>query len=195
DRNGVESFEGIVPPILQRLPVLHGSFYNQAFAVDDSVAYSVFELDPAIFRWRHGTSKADRIEFPKRLRRGVATSDFDEMVRNPAKAAELAYNHSLPMQMTFASPWLLAIAMYDVDVVGQSFVGRYFVSYVDLREGRICPDLPVPVPTDPPARITFSADTIIAIQQMLNAAGKPTTAIRRFWFNGAGCAWQPLALP
>jgi len=191
-RDGAESFEGSVPPIVQRFPMLLSAFYNQAFAVNDSVVYAIFEMAPGIFRWTRGSHHAEVLAFPRRLRRGVNASDFETMVREPAKATALAYRHSIPMRVEFASPSLLAIAMYDVDLAGQTFTGRYFVSFVDLSARRVCADLPVPAPNDPPARVTFVADTVVVIQQALEAGGKPATAIRRFKFDRTRCDWQPL---
>jgi len=194
DENGIATTQGTIPEIGRKYPKLLGPFANQAFVRSDSTYYSISEFENAVSSWPIATRDVKHIEFPVRKRRGASEVDFETMVNEPAKAASIAYRHSIPMLLERDSRGFLIIAMYDVDRVGETFKGRFFISIIDVLGARACVDILLSAPDDPPARLAFARDTLISLVQEITPTGKPSTLLRRYTINTQQCPWLPIKI-
>ena len=89
--------EGVIPELLKRSPALVNGF-GGVFAADDGEdAYAFFEVSNQLFQWRRGSRTATATDIPRRLRRGVRTDLFDEILKDPTKAASAAFDRSVPV--------------------------------------------------------------------------------------------------
>jgi hypothetical protein len=187
--SGALTMQGAIPAYARQHPMMLEPFSSQAFVISDSVVYSLSELSSALGSWRLGTRQASGLEFPKLKRRGVSFADFDAMMRDPANAAQLAYRHSVPMMLERLNNGYLAAAMYDVDMVGAAFTGRFYLSVIDVSGQRACIDIPVPVREDPPARLALDGDTLVAIVQTVTAEGAAPAFVKRWRVDPTACTW------
>jgi hypothetical protein len=186
--SGATTMQGGLPSYARQHVMMLSPFPSQAFVVVDRTVFAISELSTALVTWPLGTRQVTGFELPKTLRRGVNLADYDAMLQDPAKAAQLAYRHSVPMLLERMDNGYLVAAMYDVDLVGAAFTGRFYLSLIDVRGHRACVDIPVPVPEDPPARLALAGDTLIAIVQSVAGNGAAAT-IRRWQVNPAACSW------
>lgn len=185
--------EGAIPALARKLPMLLGAFANQAVLVDADSLHSISEYEDALISSALGR-KGEYVStpIPKSGRRGIVSSDFEKMVSDPSRAAELAYRHSIPLLLARMPSGDFAFAAYDVDPVGASFVGRFYLTLLDRSRAQVCVDAPVPAPEDPPARLTVLGDTLIVLVQEASDSARSRTSLRRFRIDRDKCRWQTL---
>lgn len=193
NENGSVSSQGSVPALGRKYPKLLGPFANQAFVRIQNTYYSINEFENAVSSWAVSSRNVRQIEFPVRARRGATAADFEMMMSDPSKAAALAYRHSIPMMLERDSRGYLVAAMYDVDRVGETFKGRFFISVLDIEGRRACVDIPLVAPDDPPARLAFVSDTLISLVQDISKNGKPVSLLRRYTIDITQCQWLRIA--
>ena len=192
---GVGAPEGALPPIVSRLPMLAGGFYNAAVVADGSDVLTSFEVSSAVIRTRQGARTGTMTELPAVRRRGVNEVLYDEMVRDPTAARRIAFAHSVPMAAQMIGTNMLALATVDPTQVGRGFTGVYFVTLVDFAKKAVCPDLAVPVAVDPMPYATFRGDTLVVLVQPDGKSDAAASYIHRFWIDAARCTWRPLPSP
>jgi hypothetical protein len=86
---------------------------------------------------------------------------------------------------------LIAYVVTDVELITNHFGGKVFVSLVDRRRRRSCPDAQVPVAADPLPHVTFRSDTLLVLTQEVTGANTGTPVIRKYLIDGDDCAWIP----
>jgi hypothetical protein len=184
--------EGVIPAIALKLPMLQQPFPHTAYAVVGSDVYAAFELSQSLYHWKRGARTADELRLPVKLRRGVSDEKFEQMVRDPAKAGAIAYDHSIPAALSEVAPGVLALVTFDPTLVKGRFSGVYHVTLVNVAQRRICPDLPLDAPSDPLPRVALDGTTLVLIQQGDTRDGDIATAIRRFRIDPSACEWAPI---
>ena len=187
------SAEGVIPPVIKTHPLLRSGFGAVRFTEAGNAVFAVFEVSQSLFHWRRGARVAEEIPVPTVRRKGVRPDLFDELVRDPSKAAALGYDRSVPMLLSFLSPDILGLVTVDGQITAAGLVGTYALTVIDTGRGRVCPDIEVPAERDPLPQLTLSGDTLVVLQQGLDERGQPTSMIRRFLVRLEGCSW--IAVP
>jgi hypothetical protein len=181
--------EGVIPAIALKLPMLQQPFPHTAYVVVGSDVYAAFELSQSLYHWKRGARTADELRLPVKLRRGVSDEKFEQMVRDPAKAGAIAYDHSIPAALGEVAPGVLALVTFDPTLVKGRFTAVYHVTLVNVAQRRICPDIPVDAPHDPLPRVALDGTTLVLVQQADTPSGDVGTAVRRFRIDPTACEW------
>jgi hypothetical protein len=176
--------EGVIPERLKQSPALVNGF-GGVFAADDGEdAYAFFEVSNQLFQWRRGSRTATATDIPRRLRRGVRTDLFDEILKDPTKAASAAFARSVPVVLHRLSAGRLALVTMDgVLERGTNFVGTFHLTVLDVVGRRACVDALVPSRSEPLPSLAFLGDTLVTLQQGEDAAGDAGTWITRYKFD------------
>src|SRR5262249_22627714 len=122
-------------------------------------------------------------------RQGSRRDLQDKFVRDPTSAGADVYTPSVPTAISLLSSGLIAYVVTDMALVTNRFAGRIFVSLVDRRRQRTCPDAQVPVAADPLPHVTFRGDTLLVLAQDVGADGHGTPIVRKFLIDARDCAW------
>lgn len=186
-----EGAEGAIPAIAAKMPMLLQPFPHAAFTMSGGNTYMVFELSNELFSWKTGSVGISTVTLPAPARRGADAHKFERMVKDPANAGAIAYDHSVPSAMDEIAPGVLALTTYDPVFSRGTFSGPYYLTLIDLRNRRVCADTPVPAPRDPLPRVTVGGGHLVVVQQAI-ASESVVTAIRRFRIDPSACAWEPL---
>jgi hypothetical protein len=184
--------EGVIPAIAQRFPALLDPFPHQGLAVEPTSVHMVSELANSLYSWPRGGGRITETRIPTLRRRGANDAKFEQMVREPQKAGAIAYDHTVPVALSLLADRVLGMVSYDPVVKQGRFSGQYHLTVIDLASRRACPDVPLPVPADPLARVAIESSRVTVVQQS-ESGGDAVTTIRRFRVNTAACAW--VALP
>ena len=167
---GAGAPEGVLPPIILRLPPLAQAFWNAVAAIDGDDVIASFEVSSTLYRTKRGARTGTETVVPAVRRRGVDESLYDRMIRDPDNARDIAFAHSVPMAAQMIGPQLFALATVDATQEPRGFTGIYYVTLMDFAKNAVCPDLAVPGATDATA-----------------------SYIHRFRIDRTRCNWQPLA--
>lgn len=184
-------YEGVIPEIGRRLPMLLQPFPHQAVAVSPWTVYMVSELANSLYSWPKNGGVVTELAIPVRARRGANPEKFEQMVRDPQKAGAIAYDHSLPVAMAMLGNDSLVLATYDPVYKQGKFSGQYHVSVLDVAARRACVDVPIPVSAEPLARVALPGSRITVVQQVV-VGGDAVTTIRRYRINPSACKWVPM---
>lgn len=185
--------EGVVPRLFQRQPTLASAFGAVAFADDGDDVYAVFEIADTLFRWRRGARQAVQLPLPRARRKGVRPELFEALLREPAKAQQLAFDRSIPHLLQRVRAQTLALVTLEGTMTPRGLVGQFAVSLLDLANRRACVDLAIPAAPDPLPSLAFAGDTLVVLQQGEDAHGDATAWVHRYIIDARGCAWLPLA--
>lgn len=187
----IVSREGVIPEFGVKNPMLVGPLGKVAVASRGNEMWSASELSQSLLAWNRGTTALSReLALPTSGRRGVSQAQYKQMLQDPQKAASLIYQHSTPVSLTLIAPDVLAFVSLDADMVKGNFVGDHYLSLVDVKQGKVCRDIKLPIPNDPLPRIVFTGDTMVVLQQGMDRNGEAASAIRRFRVEHAKCAWN-----
>ncbi len=157
---------GTIPEILRKNPPVAQAFGDVHVARDDSTVFGVFEVSNTMYRWRLGTRlDTDSIIMTVSARRGAKPAVIERLLREPTKAAELAFTWSAPLGIAPLSAERTAAVFYDPTLHGTTFTGPSFLQIVDWRSHRSCGEIRMPVPTDVVPRFVFRDDMLVAIVQ------------------------------
>lgn len=181
--------QGVVPPLLQSHPLLRFGFSDSAFAIVDGDVYATFELSQKLYHWKLGARSAEALAVPAQHRKGVRTSLFEELLRDPSLAPKIGDDRSIPMGLYAMGEARVVLLTIDGTFNHGTFVGRYYASVIDVPGKRACVDIPVDAPDDPTPRLAAAGDTLVVVQQAADRSGQWTTAIRRFRIDTSGCRW------
>lgn len=187
--------DGVLPPVLKEHPMLRSGFGSVIFAEDNDEVFAAFEVSQSVFHWQRGARVAEEISVPVLSRKGVRPGLFDELMRDPSKAPELAYDRSIPTLLSFIGPRVLGLVTLDGQLEQAGFVGTFSLTVIDLDRRRVCPDIAVPAPRDPLPRIALAGDTLVVLEQGEDARGQPMSMIRRFLVRTEGCDWKAIPRP
>ena len=128
--------------------------------------FGVFEVSNTMYRWRLGTRlDTDSIILTVTARRGAKPAVIERLLREPTKAAELAFTWSAPLGVAPLSAERTAAVFYDPTLQGTTFTGPSFLQIVDWRSHRSCGEIRLPVPTDVVPRFVLRDDMLVAIVQ------------------------------
>lgn len=185
--------EGRRPPLFDRAPPLIAGFGSVYFADDGPDVYGVFEVADQLFHWRRGERAVSATNIPRRVRRGVRPDLFDELMRDPAKAAAIAYDRSIPQALRRLQPGVLGLITLDGTLEqGRNFVGTLRLSVIDVSRRRACVDLDIPGPRDPLPVATFAGDTLVVLRQGERPDGTGESWLLRYHVDITRCTWQGL---
>lgn len=185
--------EGILPPVIRRHPELRAGFGLVTFTESEDGVFAAYEVSQSLYRWQKGSRVAEEIPLPVVRRKGVRPELFEELMRDPSKAAQLAYDRSVPIRLAPMGPRTLALVTLDGRLVQTGLVGTYSLTVIDLARGRVCPDIEIPTVQAPRPMIALVRDTVVVLEQRDDAAGQPLTTVRRLVVRTDGCDW--LAIP
>lgn len=168
------------------------SWVEIAILGGDSVAVAVQSEDD-VFVGKFPNGPFDAFRVPVAHRRGSLPdllSRVDD--RDPSTVEAALYKPSYPLALWRlpASGYLVHVAA-DLTMVSARMTGIVFVSVVDLKNRRACPDAQLLAPTDPFPRISFRGDTLLALVQDETPAGENRTLIRKYLVDTTNCIWQP----
>ena len=189
--------EGVIPEIGIKYPVsLQGAFPGAVFTIVGSRVYAMFEVSPSLSMWERGGRNAQEIEVPAIRRRGVRTATFEEILQNPnsPRLRELIYDRSVPMALEAVDSSLLALVTMDFTMGSDSKTVAYYLTLVDLRRRRACPDLALPFSrqrmpvTETIPLVAVRGDTLVMLDELPDARGEPGPALRQFRIEPGRCA-------
>lgn len=106
------------------------------------------------------------------------------------RGRDALYKSSVPVLASILNDTTAAVIHSDFELAGTQFVGRYFLSLVNFRKGKVCIDLPLPVPQDPLPQFTMRADTLIALVQHVGDAAEARTFMVHIHVDAASCSWN-----
>lgn len=189
--------EGIFPEIGLKHPMLiPGAFARSAFAMTDSDVYAVYEVSPSISRWRRGERTGTEIPIPKKSRRGVDPSIFEQMLQDPgnnARNMKLMYDRSIPVTLEFVTPGVLAVVTIDYSIAGDTHGALFHVTVLDLVRNRACVDLPVPLTRqsmsmrDGIPRVAMRNNLLVVLEQGLDANGESAPTLSTYRVDPPKC--------
>lgn len=196
--------EGPLPAFIVKHPVLaQGWLHSTALGVSDADVFAAFDLSPALYRWPRGSRTAVEFALPAVRRRGAKLANIEQMMRDPANAAQnqrLIFNRSVPMELELVTPGVVGLVTMDLDWQWEKSERSptYFLSLLDIQRNRACVDVPVPASRefrsirDGIPFVTLRGNTLVILQQDVDAKGESLATIRRFRIDPAECAWVPL---
>jgi hypothetical protein len=85
----------------------------------------------------------------------------------------------MPMAVAWVGDSAVAVVHGDVELKGNLFEGRFFLSMVHLRTRKVCVDRIVPVPSDPFPRFTIRDGVLFALVQHVPDTGESGTHVLR----------------
>jgi hypothetical protein len=189
--------EGVYPEIGLKHPMLiQGAFAWSAFAMTDAEVYAMYEVSPAIFRWSRGSRTGTKIPLPKKSRRGVDPSIFEQMLQDPgnqARMQKLVYDRSIPVTMEFVADRVLAVVTMDYTVEQNTQTVAFHVTILDLERNRSCVDLPVPLARqsmsmrDGIPRVAMRNNLLVVLEQGLDARGESAPTLSTYRVDPTNC--------
>jgi hypothetical protein len=189
--------EGVYPEIGIKHPMLiRGAFYRSAFAMSDGDVFAIYEVSPSIHRWKRGAKTGTEIPLPRKSRRGLDPSIFEQMLQDPgnnARNQKLYYDRSIPVTMEFVADGVLAVVTMDYSMDADSQTVAFHVTVLDLLRNRACVDLPVPLARqsmsmrDGIPRIAMRNDRLAVLEQGLDARGESAPTLSMYKIEPASC--------
>lgn len=186
--------EGVLPAIVHENPKLAGAAVQLAVATRGDDVWGANEFTQSLVRWKRGTTVAvEELKLPVVKRRGVNPDLYLQMLRDPAKAASLIYNHSFPMALSYINNDVLGLVTLDPTMSDKGvFSGPHHLTLIDTKTKRVCADVPVPVEINPVPQLALKADTLITLEQGSSQGSDVVTYMRRFKIELKQCAWKQL---
>lgn len=164
------------------------SFLQVARWQGDSIAVAVQSSDFLYIGTLQGR-KFDSVGIAVRSRQGARHDLLLNVTDDPKSVYPVIYKPSTPTALIRLSSGNFAYVVSDLEMINQSrFSARMFITVVNPRTGRACPDAEVPAPTDPKALTAFRGDTLLVLSQHI-AGTRMTTLIRRYNVSTEGCKW------
>jgi hypothetical protein len=180
---------GWIPKILRDNPVLMGPFGTVSHDVSGHAIAEAFEASDYVYYQTKGLPR-DSMTLPTIRRRGAATEALLATAADTSKGREALFMSSVPMLTRFVSDSVIAVVHSDVELSNNLFIGKYYVSLIDVRQRRVCIDLPLALPVDPLPRLTMIGDTLVAIVQHVPAKGSAGTFVVRMHVSSKTCPWN-----
>ena len=184
--------EGVLPPVIQKHPALYAGFGGVTFTETPDGVFAVFEVSPSVYHWDRGSRTAETIPVPTVRRKGVRPGLFEDLLRDPSKARDLAYDRSVPIRLSAMGAHTLGFLTQDGRLEKTGLVGTYALTVIDLARRRACADIPIPAPQSPRPLVTFVGDTVIVLQQADDARGQPAAFLRRYVVRTGSCDWRAI---
>ena len=189
--------EGVYPEIGIKHPMLiQGAFYLSAFAITDTDVFAMYEVSPSIHRWTRGSKTGTEIPLPRKSRRGLDPSIFEQMLQDPGNAArnqKLMYDRSVPVTLEFVAAGVLAVVTMDYSVEADTQTVAFHVTVMDLARNRACVDLPIPLARqsmsmrDGIPRIAMRNNQLAILEQGLDARGESAPTLSMYRIEPASC--------
>ena len=189
--------EGVYPEIGIKHPMLiEGAIYGSVFAVTNADVYAMYEVSPVIFRWSRGSKTGTEIPLPRKSRRGLDPTIFEQMLQDPgnnARNMKLMYDRSIPVTMEFVTPDILAVVTMDYSIAGDTHGALFHVTVLDLVRNRACVDLPVPVTRqsmsmrDGIPRVAMRNNLLAILEQGLDARGESAPTLSTYRVDPTKC--------
>lgn len=185
--------EGGRPAYFTKVPQMIRGFGSVLFDDVGGDTYAVFEVANSLFHWTRGTRTIDETPIPTGTRRGVKQELFDEVLRDPSRAAAIAYDRSIPLLLQHIGGQRLALVTMDGRLDNKmNFIGTMHLTLLDVARRRACVDIAIPARQEPLASFALAGDTLAVLQQDEDENGEPATFISTFTINDAACRWVPL---
>ena len=189
--------EGVYPEIGIKHPMLiPGAFYRSAFAITNGDVFAIYEVSPSIHRWNRGAKTGTEIPLPRKSRRGLDPSIFEQMLQDPGNGArnqKLMYDRSIPVTMEFVAAGVLAVVTMDYSLEADTQTVAFHVTVLDLVRNRACVDLPVPLARqsmslrDGIPRIAMRNNGLAVLEQGLDARGESAPTLSMYRIEPASC--------
>ena len=189
--------EGVYPEIGIKHPMLiQGAFYRSEFVINDTDVFAIYEVSPSIHRWTRGAKTGTEIPLPRKSRRGLDPSIFEQMLQDPGNAErmqKLMYDRSVPVTMEFVAPGVLAVVTMDYAVEAQTQTVGFHVTVLDLARNRACVDLSVPLARqsmslrDGIPRIAMRNNELAVLEQGLDARGDSAPTLTMYRIEPLSC--------
>jgi hypothetical protein len=198
-----ETFAGAADPVvaggpvtqrMRRNPLVAEMFSSAAAAnLGGDTLVSAFQNTDSLFVGSWPSGPWTSLEVPVAARRGARGDLLDAIDEHLPPTVERAlYQPSYPLAVArLPASGYVALVTGDLTFVEQRrMTGRLFVSIVDLRRRRACPDEAVPAPDDPLPRVAFRGDTLLVLVQDVNPGAGSRTVVRPFLVRAGGCRWR-----
>ena len=189
--------EGVYPEIGIKHPMLiRGAFPWSAFAMTNGDVFAMYEVSPSIHRWIRGSKTGTEIPLPRKTRRGLDPSIFEQMLQDPGNAArnqKLVYDRSIPVTMEFVAAGILAVVTMDYTVEANTQTVAFHVTVLDITRNRACVDLPIPLARqsmsmrDGIPRIALRNNQLAVLEQGLDARGESAPTLSMYRIEPASC--------
>lgn len=114
---------------------------------------------------------------------------FAKIANNPSGSADLVYQHSAPIALSFLSPDILGLVTFDPVKQGSEFNGKYHVAAIDVSKRKICTDVVLPISAESMPPITMSHDTITVFEQALTKNDETFSSVKRLVVSTQRCKW------
>jgi hypothetical protein len=176
--------------------LIQGAFYRSAFAMTDSDVFAMYEVSPSIHRWTRGSKTGTEIPLPRKFRRGLDPSIFEQMLQDPGNAArnqKLIYDRSIPVTMEFVTAGVLAVVTMDESVQADTHTVAFHLTVLDLVRNRACVDLPIPLSRqsmslrDGIPRIAMRNNQLAVLEQGMDASGESAPTLTTYTIEPASC--------
>ena len=128
---------GWIPKILHDNPVLMGPFGTVSHDVSGQAIAEAFEASDYVYYQTKGLSR-DSMTLPTIRRRGAATEALLATAADTSKGREALFMSSVPMLTRFVNDSVIAVVHSDVELSNNLFIGKYYVSLIDVRHRRVC---------------------------------------------------------
>ncbi|MCC6245986.1 MAG: hypothetical protein IT353_24345 [Gemmatimonadaceae bacterium] len=178
---------GTVPDIYRRSPPVAQAFGALEVAKDGDAILGLFEVSNTLYRWPRRSGASDSIVLTVTTRRGARPDHIEELLRDPSKAATLAFQWSIPMLVAPLSAERALVVFHDPTLVKDQYRGPSFVQLVDWRAHRSCAELALPVPADTPPRYAMRGDTLVAVVQHPSGEDGVSSWIVRWRIGASRC--------
>ena len=173
---GTPVIQGPLPELLQRFPILAGPFGTVTHDARGDHIVSAFEVSDFVYFW-DSRGKVDSVRVPVVQRRGAQQDLLQRAARDTSRGREALFRSSIPMAVAWIGDSAVAVVHGDVELKGNLFEGRFFLSVVHLRTRKVCADRVVPVPSDPFPRFAIRDGVLFALVQHVPDTGEPGTYV------------------
>ncbi|MEP6835224.1 MAG: hypothetical protein ABJB74_17690, partial [Gemmatimonas sp.] len=187
--------EGVMPDFLHQNSVFASTSSSFPVVARGDDMWGANEYTQSILRWKRGTSvTVEELKLPVVRRWGVDLETYRQILRDPndPKVPTLIYKHSFPAELTFVATDILGLLTFDPTFKDMQFTGPHHLTLIDIKNKKVCPDIPVPIPTDPQPKVVLKGDMLVVLQQMGDKSGEIVSAIRRFKIDPKQCVWKSL---
>lgn len=182
---------GPFPPPLGRSKILDKVFaYTHIAALGgDTIAVAV-QNNTSILVGSFDAGNFTAHNVPARVRMGAP----DELLAsitdgNPAAAQNALYKLSVPSAIGRLSNGQLAYIAADEEMLENRLIARLYVSVIDTKRDRSCVDALIPVEQDPHPWAALHGDTVVVLNQNVNASTGARLVIRRYLIRTTSCDW------
>jgi hypothetical protein len=188
--NGSVRYGGPFPKLLRDpVPGAFHSLHVKPIGSLDSVAVAMAGLD-LLFVGRFQGS-FDSLRVAVRSRQGSRPDLQQQFLRERSTARLGNSSPSIPYAISRLSTghYVYITRDFELQPSTSRVRGRFFVSTIDPRTRRTCPDAEIPAPADPLPEVTMRGDTLLVLVQVVGGEANARAVIRKYLIDTSECVW------